>query len=174
MLKKYALLCFLAYTVTYAQPPELKLTASGFDSIEVPLPATKNDKLIDVTKAWAMEYNHGAAGSGQNYDVTNVTSNTITISSFKRSAFSYHNRGEEFYFKIRYTMKIAFYGSRYTISFAIPEIYGQNNEPIKYTLPDYFTSKGTLKEGYDGLDASLEDTVNGIVLSHYNFLINYR
>lgn len=174
MLKIYAFLFLLTGVAATAQPPELELQPNGFDPIEVSIPSTPNNKLIEVTKAWASEYNARGEKGDTGYDATDVTSNSITISAYKKNAFSFSERGESFQHKIRYSMKITFYQNRYSLTFIVNDIYGDSNSPMKYKLPDFFTSSGKLKQGYTGLDTSLEETVNAIVLSHYNFLLNYR
>jgi len=173
MLKLYAFL-LLFTTLAMAQPPKLELTPRGFEPIEVSIPATQNEKLIEVTKAWALEYNNRGLKEDRGYDASDVTENSITISAFKKNAFYYRERGEAFEHRIRYSMKITFSQNRYTLAFTVNDIYGDSNSLLEYKLPDYFTSEGKLKEGYTGLDTSLEETVNNIVKSHYNFILNFR
>lgn len=166
----YRLFLFLISFTALAQPPKMELKPYGFDPIDVALPDTPNDKLIEVTKAWAYEFNKRE----QQVDITDVTANSMTVSAYKRNGFYYRSRGEAHEHKIRYTMKIAFYGSRYTLAFTVEDIYADGDALIDYKLPDYFTSAGNLKEGYTDLRESLERTVNDIVTSHYNFMINFR
>jgi hypothetical protein len=169
MQKILFLLCFFAIASMHAQP-RLELEPAGFAPIEISLPPTPNDKLIEVTKAWAKEYNKGAKG----YDFTNVTANSITINAYKKNAFFYRNRGEAFDHSINYTMKITFHENSYTLQFTVTDIFVGTDKLIEYKLPDYFTNEGKLKEGYDDLKPSLEKNVNDIVASHYNFILNYR
>jgi len=159
-----ALLCC---ALSFAQPPRLELTPGGFDVVAVALPAAPAEKLIDLTKVWAFEFNRKEDG----FDITNVTANSITISAFKDNAFFYRERGQAFDHKIRYTMEITFNDAGYTVDFKIPEIYS-DDRLIEYTIPDYFTREGKLKEGYGAIERSLEASVNNIVKSHYNFLAN--
>ncbi len=153
-----------------AQPPKMELKPNGFDPIDVAIPATPNEKLLEVTSAWAQEYNRREEG----VDITDVTANSVTVSAFKRNGFYYRDRGEKHNHKIRYTMKITFYEDRYTLAFIVGDIYTDGDKLIDYKLPDYFTSEGTIKEGYTDLKPSIERTVNDIVTSHYNFIINFR
>lgn len=152
----------------HAQPPELKLTPGGFDPVKVSVPQMPNEKLVELTKQWATEAN-------RNYDVdiTDVTDNSLTISSFRKKGFFYRSKGETYYHRIRYQMKFSFSGDLYTVTFSVPEIYN-DDVLLKYTLPDYFDSKGNIKEGYTDLKPSIENTANTLVTSHYNFIVNYR
>ena len=167
---RITLLLLFFYCVAWAQPPVMELQSYGFDPIEVSIPSISNDKLIKLTQSWAREYNFGK----NTVDITELTDNSLTISSFKKNAFYYRNYGEVFYFRIHYTMKIEFSQNSYRLSFNVGDIYTDGNVLIEYKLPDYFDSSGKLKDGYSALDDSLEKTVNNIVQSHYDFIVNYR
>ena len=175
MHKSFLLLLFV-FTLCYAQPPRLELDARGFAPVEVQIPTTVNEKLIEVTKAWAGEYNNRKSTSSnrKGYDVTDVTDNSMTVHAYKRNAFFYRERGQAFNHSIDYTLKFNFYETYYTVEFAVENIYIDNDKLIESDIPDYFTSAGRLKEGYDELETSLEANANEIVLSHYNFLISFR
>lgn len=163
--------CFFL-TAIAAQPPRLELQPNGFDPVEVSIPATPNEKLLELSENWAMEFNRRNDTDG--YDISNVTPNSMTIGAFKERSFYYTNRGEAFDHKIKYEMRLIFDSDRYTVTFMVTDIYLDDNVRIEYTIPDYFTSRGKLKEGYEQLESSLEETVNNIVQSHYNFIIDFR
>ena len=174
MLKLYTLLCFITLGTANAQPPELKLQSNGFEQVDITIPATKNDKLVALTRSWVAELEHRGPDQGKGYDITNVTDNSITVSGYKKNGFYFRDRGEQFMHKIRYTMKITFYESHYTVDFKVMQIFTDNDVPVKYSIPDYFLPDGKLKDGYTELDSSLENTVNNLILSHYNFILNFR
>ena len=167
---KVTLLFILFFCQTWAQPPLMELQPYGFDAIDLTIPTTPNDKLLSLSKNWAQEYNFQKGP----VDVTDVTDNSMTISAFKKHAFYYHNRGDVFDFRIHYTIKLTFYQDSYTLQFNVGDIYTDGDVLIEYKLPDYFESSGELKDGYSQLDESLQKTVNDIVNSHYNFIINFR
>lgn len=168
MLRLLYITCFMFFWVCNAQL-EMELTPNGFEPVTVTISSTRNEKLIEVTKAWALEYNLSKEGA----DITNVTENTITISAYRKNAFFYRNNGVPYDHDIQYTMKFLFSTTSYTLQFTVNDIY-HDNVLLEYKLPNYFTSEGKLKEGYSELDESLERTVNGIVNSHYDYLIHFR
>jgi len=177
MVKLYGILCFLIFGFANAQPPTVELTSRGYAPIEINIPAAKNEKLVEVSKAWAAAYNKPRTSSGQSEpgaDVTDVTENSLTISAFKRNAFRYRNNGEEYQFKVRYSMKLVFNENKYTLTFTTGDIFDENNKLIQYKLTDYFTTDGDIREDYTGLKTSIDNTVNSIILSHHNFILNYK
>ena len=170
----HRLLLFLCLAISIplrAQPPRMELTPTGFGSVTVTIPDTPVEKLVEVSRNWAQEYNRKERDG---VDITNVTDNSMTISAFRKNAFHYSNRGETFYQKIRYNMDLSFTGSSYTVSFTVTDIYADDNKRLTYLLPDYFLPDGRLKEDYEDIEPSLEQTVNTIVRAHYNFIVNFR
>lgn len=168
MHKLFNTACLLFITILSAQP-KLELQQGTFSPTEAAIPTVSAEKLIELTKNWASEFNRREGG----FDITDVTANTITISAFRDNAFFYRNRGEAFDHKIRYDMQLTFSSGVYRVNFAVREIY-YNDKLIASTLPDYYNSQGNLKEGYEDVKPSIEATVNNIIRSHYNFLVNFR
>ena len=162
---------FILTGTMLAQPPRMELKPTGFDPITVSIAATPNDKLIELTKSWAMEFNRRERDK---VDITNVTANSMTVSAYRKNAFSYSNRGETFYQKIHYNMDIVFSGDSYTLTFTVTDIFADDNKRLTYLLPDYFLPDGRAKEDYDDVKPTLEKSVNAIVRSHYNFITNYQ
>jgi hypothetical protein len=168
-MRRFLLSCLFVTGIAVAQP-KMELLSGSFPPVQAAIPQTRPEKLIEISRAWAGEFNRRQKG----YDVSDVTANSLTISAFKKNAFFYRNNGEMFDYAIRYTMKITFYPDYYTLLFTVTDIYADGDSLVDYKLPDYFTSSGKIKEGYTDLEPSLEKTVNDITSSYYNFILNYR
>ncbi|RYF97109.1 MAG: hypothetical protein EOO00_01015 [Chitinophagaceae bacterium] len=159
-----AILCFFAGLQLHAQAPSPKLQQGIFEPVTATIPAMDSGRFIDITKAWANSFTRREEG----YDASNVTTGSINISATKRNAFRYQNTGEPVDNKIRYTLQITFTQTSYTLKFVVNDIYGDGNNLLDYKLPDYYNSNGTLKDGYQGLEQSLQRTVNDIVASYHD------
>lgn len=169
MQKLLLILCLFIAGTAIAQP-QMVLMPYGFDPVEVQIPGISQEKFIELSKSWAAEFNRNQKG----YDVSDVTSNSVTISAYKRNAFFYRNLGDTFQYTIRYTMKLSVYDTYYKLVFTVTDIYANDDVLINYKIPDYFTASGKLKDGYNDIKPSLEKTVNYIVASHYDTIANYR
>jgi hypothetical protein len=169
-MKAILLLCFLSFGFSRAQPPQLALSSRGFEPVTVTIPAVTPEKFVELSKAWVTTLKR----RNLEYDISNISNSSLTISGIKANAFFYRDRGETHQHKAKLVMKIDFTQTSYTLTLTVPEIYADNNVLLKYTLPNYFNEEGNLKEGYDGLQKSLETTVNDIALNYYNFMINYK
>jgi hypothetical protein len=170
MPRLYSILCFLVLANSYAQAPVVTLQNGVFDAVTVSIPTMKPEKFVDITKAWAQSFTRNEGG----YDASNITANTITVSALKRNAFRYQNVGEVVENKIRYSLEISFTATGYTVKFVVNDIYGDNDNLLDYKLPDYYTSGGSLKEGYDGIEQTIQKTATDIIQSHYDHILNYR
>lgn len=170
MCRLFTLLCFFIFSAVNAQPPALELTPQGFDAIEVNIPTTPNDKLIELSRAWAANLSR----NNKSYDVSNVTGNSMVITAYRKNAFFIRNKGESFNYAITYSMKLSFHENYYTMHFIIDDIYTEQDVLVKNKIPDYFTSDGDIKDDYKDMEPSLERTVNDLTLSYHNFIVNYR
>lgn len=150
--------------------PQMVLMPYGFDPVEVQIPSISQEKFIELSKSWAAEFNRGQKG----YDVSDVTSNSLTITAYKRNAFFYRNLGETFQYTIRYSMKLSSYDTYYKLVFTVTDIYANDDVLINYKIPDYFSSSGQLKDGYSDIKPSLEKTVNYIAASHYSAIASFK
>lgn len=170
MLKQLLFIFLFTTCFVMAQPPDMELKPNGFDPVTISIPEIRPERLIEASKIWAAEFNRRQ----KSYDITEVTSNSLTITAFKKNAFFYRNLGERFQYTIRYNIKLAFSATSYTFQFTVLDIYADDDKLVSYKIPDYFLSSGKLKEGYTDLKPSLEKTVTAMVTSHYNYIINYE
>lgn len=159
----YFLLIFSSLS-TYAQI-SVEVTANGINPspIQGTLPDMTDERFIELTQLWAPQFSRGE------FDISEITSNSLTIDAFRDNAFLYRNKGETFYQKIKYQMKVSKKGNTYQVTFKILEIYA-NRVLIQSTIADYFLPNGNLKEGFDDVKPSLEKSINIILNSYDRFL----
>lgn len=159
------LLFFFLMLASTAIAQQFELTPNGFDAIEMPRPNRTNEKLIEMTKDWADYYHKDG------HDVYNVTANSLDIDAFKDNAFFYHNLGELFSHRVKYTMRISFEKDVCRVRFIVKEIYAKKTL-IKMTPTDFFTPDGLLKDDMDEAKASLEKTANNALNSFAKTILN--
>lgn len=160
-MKQLYLILLLATSVASAQ--RFELTPRGFDPVEIERPNRPNEKLIELTKVWADYY------LKQQYDIYNVTANGLDIDAYKDNGFFYHNLGELFSHRIKYTMKIQFLENTCRVQFIVTEIYAKKTL-LKMTPKDFFAPDEQLKDDMDEAKSSLEKTANNALNAYVNFL----
>ncbi|AOW11117.1 hypothetical protein [Flavobacterium gilvum] len=144
---------------------KLELTPKGFLPLEIAMPNHPINELIEMSKDWA--YSHYFV---KGCDIFDVTTNSLTIEAPYENAYYYRNLGVEYDFDIKYTLKIVFgENQKYTLTFTVKEIY-INNNPIKTTVTDFFTSEGILKDAFKEAKPSLEISVNKIIKSYTKYI----
>lgn len=154
---------FFCVAISSAQV-KLELTPEGFTSIEVELPKKSFDKIIELSKSWALIYNKKGA------DVYDVTQNALSIGALNEYAYYYWNLGEKYNYNIKYIMTLKFKeNDKYALTFKVNEIL-TDNVLTKTTTADFFTAEGNVKQEYEDSKTSLENTVNKIVNSYVEFI----
>lgn len=145
---------------------KIEMTPKGFASITVPTPGKPIEKLIEAAKSWAPYYNK------KGYDITEVTTQSVTIDALRENACFYYNRGERFDYNIRYSLRIVFNGNKTcTISFSANEFYAKQTL-TETTVATFFLPDGRLKEEFTGVKPSLEYTAEKILTSFVSFISN--
>ncbi len=165
---KLLALCLLMSFSALCQP-SATVTSGRVNTASGTLPGIESKKLIDLTKSWITEVQR----SGGQFEISNVSDGSFTLSGYKKNAFYYRDRGETHWQDAKLVFNVSYTANAIEIKPTVPEIYNPGGTPITYTLPDYFYD-GKLKEGYDGLIPSLEKSINSVITSYYNFIVNYN
>jgi len=142
----------------------MTLTPRGFASVEVARPEKGMERLTETSRAWADVHNK------REYDVYDITANSLKIDGVRENAFFYRNRGETFYYNIRYTLDVVLNPNSVTVTFSIKDIFTRQTLS-ELTVADLFTSDGKMKDDYDEVKPSLEQTATDIVNSYAGFII---
>lgn len=139
--------------------PRTTLTPQGFTPVVFARPDVAAERLIEASKAWSDAYNKIS------YDVYNVTQDGLSIDAMRENAFFYRNRGEVFKYSILYTLQVKFWEQECEAQFIVKEIYADKTR-IASGITDYFAPNGTMKEGFEQVKPSIEDTANKIIQSY--------
>jgi len=164
---KITLQIFMLFWISMTSAQSIfEMTPKGFAPVEFPKTEKPAEKLIEAAKNWAATYNK------HEYDVYDVTANSLKIDGLKKNAYFYRNLGETFTYNITYTLEVYFNSDKtYTLAFSVKQIY-LKNAPVKTTIADFYMPDGKLKEDFVDVKPSLEDTANKIAKSFTNFISN--
>ena len=163
----YIYIFLFTATLSFAQSKSELLPNGTFPAVQENIKPMTDEKFLDGTNLWIGEFSRGE------YDITEVTENSLTIDAFRDNAFIYTNRGESFPHKVKYQLKISKSGTTYTANFRVTEIHTKK-VILESTMADYFTSEGKLKEGFEEVKPTMDRTVNIILGSFYRYISNYR
>ena len=167
-MKNLYLFIFLFTAILSQAQSKSELLPNGtFPPVQENIKPMTSEKFIDGTNLWIGEFARGE------YDITEVTENSLTIDAFRDNAFIYTNRGESFPHKVKYQLKISKNGNTYSANFRVTEIHTKK-VILESSMADYFTSEGKLKEGFEEVKPTMDRTVNIILGSFYRYISNYR
>jgi len=161
-MRKFVLIAFL-YASTLTAQVKMELTPSGFAPVEFERPSLETTKLIELSQSWASNYNR------RELDIYDITSSSLKIDAVRQNAFYYRNRGETYFYNIRYTLDIRFRETTGTVTFEVKEIFVKQT-PVKKTIADFFSPDGRLKSDFLDVKPSLEETAQSIVSSYLAFI----
>ena len=153
-----AILLLFTGLIGLAQP-QTTLTPQGFTPVTFDRPQVAAERLIEASKSWSDAYNKIS------YDVYNVTPDGLSIDALRENAFFYRTRGEVFKYSILYALQVKFGEQECQVQFVVKEIYADKTR-IASGITDYFAPDGTMKEGFEQVKPSIEDTANKIIQSY--------
>jgi hypothetical protein len=165
-MKKLLFICCLLSAQFGFSQPTAELTPQGFASVEIPKPNKPEDKIVETVRNWVADYNKN---NDYGYDIYDVTDTSLKIDSQKENAFFYSNHGENYFHRIKYTLKVDILESNFKVTFSVKEVYTKKTL-TEITVADFFTPDGKLKEDYLDAKPSLEKTANGILKSFYDYM----
>ena len=164
-MRHFLITALLFITILASAQPRPEMTPQGFAPVEFPAPNKTFEKIVELSKSWAASYD-----KKRKADVFDVTANSLLIQGWNEYAFFYRNIGVRYDYNIIYTMKVTFLeDKRYTITFAVKEIYAED-VLTKMTIASFFTPDGKLKDDYTEVKPSLESRVETILKSYSNFI----
>jgi hypothetical protein len=157
---RYLFLLFVAtLSISLKAQSSTELSASGFAPVTLPVAERPLTHLMEIANAWAANYNK------KEYDIYDVTTNTISVDARRDDAFFYRNRGEKYTHDIVYSLKVTFNEDQtFTMQFSVKEIYA-NKVLLKTTVADFFAPDGRLKSDYIEAKETLDRTANKIMSS---------
>ncbi len=163
-MKNVVYILLLLISTTGVAQKRIELSRTGFPTIEVDRPADRtNQELIEASRAWINEYRH------EQPSVHTVTANSLKISAIRNNAFFYRNVGEIFTNRIGYTLAVEFRDNVIQLKFTFDDIY-ERNTLKEAEISDYFTSDGRIKEDFEDVKPSLEETVNNLIDSYLSYI----
>ncbi len=166
-MKNIYALFFLMLTISINA--QLIVKPTGFNSIAAEKPDKTNEKFIELAKSWAATYNRTVEFP---YEIYNVTATSFEIDAHKPNAFYYRNRGEAYYHRVKYNMKITLDEQTYKVDFAVKEIY-TSNVLTEMNLSTFYAPDGRVKQEYIDAIPSLEKSANAIVRSFVDYMSTY-
>ena len=160
-------IAFLISGLAFGQEiPQLKLTREGVEPIIVKADSLTASEIYKNALKWVQE-------SYKNPDKVlkaNIENKKIRIEGFASDAWWYKSLGIKQSYNMEYTIKISFKDDRYRFEHIIGKFYVDGGHKVLYGYKSFFKNSGEVRKVYKDAVPSLEQTMNDLSLSFYNYI----
>tara|TARA_B100001093_G_C26676047_1_gene948338 strand:- start:373 stop:912 length:540 start_codon:yes stop_codon:yes gene_type:complete len=158
---------FLISGITFGQNiPELKLTRDSVEPIIVKTDSLTKPEIYKKALNWVQE-------TYKNPDKVlkaNIENEKIRIDGFASNAWWYKSMGIKNSYNMEYSVEIAFKDGRYRFEYNIGQFYIDGGQKVLYGYKTFFKKNGEVRKSYKDAVPSLEQTMNDLSLSFYNYV----
>jgi hypothetical protein len=165
---KNKLLLFIALlscTLSFSQDiPKLKLTPTGVEPIVVATDSLKATDLYKKALNWVQE-------TYKNPDMVlkaKIENEKIRIEGFQSEAWWFKSLGMKMYIDMKYTVEIAFKDGKYKFEYTIGQFSNKGSD-VLYDYTSFYKKNGEVRSMYSDAVVSIEETMNNLSLSFYDY-----
>jgi len=158
---------FLISGITLGQNiPELKLTRDSVEPIIVKTDSLTKSEIYKKALNWVQE----AYKNPDKVLKANIANEKIRIDGFASNAWWYKSMGIKQSYNMEYTVEIGFKDGRYRFEYTIGQFYIDGGQKVLYGYKTFFKKSGEIRKSYKDAVPSLEQTMNDLSLSFYNYV----
>ena len=167
MKKIILLLAVLSSSIVLAQNiSQLKLKPNGVEPIVVEVDSLTASEIYKKALNWVQE-------TYKNPDKVlkaNITDEKIRIDGFANPAFWWKSLGIKQTMNMDYTIEISFKDGKYRFEYIVGQFYIDGGQRALYTYSSFYKNNGDVRKAYDDAVPSLEQTMNDLSKSFYNYI----
>jgi hypothetical protein len=164
------LISIMSVTLTYSQDiPKLKLSPNGVEPIVVNTDSLKANDMYKKALNWVQE-------NYKNPDKVlkaKIENEKIRIDGYASNAWWYKSLGMKMSYNMEYTIEISFKDGKYKFEYIVGQFYADTQRFLG-SYKTFYKSSGEIKSVYSDAVPSLEETMNNLSLSFYNYLTGIK
>jgi hypothetical protein len=166
-MKKFLLsILLLTTTSLFAQDiPKFELTKDGVQPIVVVIDSFNAQTIYKKTLNWVKE-NYKNPKEALKADIENET---VRIDGFKKNAWFYKSLGMKQEYDMEYSFLIDIKDNKIRLTFTVGQFWGDDKKTT-YDYTTFFKSSGEIRGAYKDAKPSLEQSMNDLVFSLYNYI----
>ena len=165
---KHLLIAVFALTTLfgYSQDiPKFELTKDGVSPIIVNIDSMSAEAIYKKTLNWVQE----SYKTPKEVLKTNIENEKIRVDGFKKNAWFYKSLGVTNSYDIEYSFEVEFKENKIRLTFT-PGQFWADNQKVLYDYKTFFKSSGEVKGAYKDAKPSLEQSMNDLTASLYNYI----
>jgi len=150
---------------TYGQGlPKFDLTKDGVSPIIIQLDSMNAKTIYQKTMKWVQE----SYKDPQQVLKVNIENEKIRIEAYKSNAWYYMSLGTKYNYDMDYTFEIEFKDQKIRLTYTPGQFWVQGQRGLTYE--SFYKSSGELRPAYKDGEISLEESMNGLKDSLYDYL----
>lgn len=154
-------------SVCFAQEiPKLKATVNGIEPIVVEVDGMTASELYEKSINYVKE-------TYKNPDEVlkaEIKDEKIRFIGFAEEAWFYKAMGIKTFYHMDYSVEISFKDNKYKFEFMVGDFYTTKHAKTVFNYNSFFNKQGEIKKAYTDAPPSMEETINALALSHYNYV----
>ena len=160
-------IAILFCTFSYSQDiPKLKLTPNGVEPIIVITDSLKATDLYKKSLNWVQE----TYKNPENVLKAKIENEKIRIDGFAKNAWWYKSLGMKQDYNMEYSIEITFRDGKYKFEYLIGQFFIEGGQKVFYDYKTFYKKSGEIRSAYNDAVPSLEETMNNLSLSFYNYV----
>jgi hypothetical protein len=154
-------------TFSFAQDfPQLKLTLNGVEPIVVTTDSLKAADLYKKALSWVQE----TYKNPEKVLKVKIENEKIGIDGFAQNGWWYKSLGMKQSYNMEYSVEISFKDGKYKFEFIVGQFFIDGGQKVYYDYKTFFKKTGEVRTSYTDAVPSLEETMNNLSLSFYNYV----
>ena len=145
--------------------PKFELTKAGVQPIVVNIDSSNAAAIYKKTLNWVQE----TYKNPKEVLKTDIENETIRIDGLKNNACYYKSLGIKMVYDMEYSFQIDFKDNKVRLTFT-PGQFWTDHKKVLYDYTSFFKNDGELRGMYKDAKTSLEQSMNDLVSSLYNYI----
>jgi hypothetical protein len=165
-MKKIILLLLITVFANAQDIPKLKLKPEGVEPLVFTTEGIKASELYMRSLNWIQE-------TYKNPDFVlkaKIENEKIRFEGLAKDAWWYKLMGMKMIYDMKYVVEISFKDGKYKIDYYVGDFYLSSGKGVAIDYQDFFKKTGEPRSVYGEAIPTLEDTINNLSLSFYNYV----
>ncbi|MBI9041250.1 DUF4468 domain-containing protein [Lutibacter sp.] len=146
--------------------PQLKLTPNGVEPIVIEVDDISTAELYNKALNWVQE----TYKNPNKVLKANIENEKIRIDGFASNAWWYKSMGIQNSYNMEYSIEISFKDGRYRFEYIVGQFFIAGGQKVLYDYRTFYKKDGVIRKSYVDAVPSLEQTMNELSLSFYNYV----
>ncbi len=158
-------IAFCLSTLIAFSQDSLKVNAEGVSEIVVSIEGKTASELYGKALNWVQT----TYKNPETVLKSKIENESIRVNGFSSDAWFYKSMGIKNYYDMKYTIEVSFKEGRYRLVFTVGE-FTAKGASVMHKPKHFFKKDGSVAKTYSDAVPSIEETMNNLSMSFYNYV----